>query len=103
MFIRHCRLLNMTLDEIRKLLQFRDAPEQSCGEVSALLDEHIGYVAARIAELKALRRLCDQAQEAKNCGILNELASEASLPITATQHAKSHVGHVHGLPATDKS
>lgn len=35
-FIRHCRSLDMTLDEIRVLLQFRDAPEQNCGEVNAV-------------------------------------------------------------------
>ena len=45
-FIRHCRSLDMTLDEIRALLKFRDAPNQECGEVNALLDEHIGHVPA---------------------------------------------------------
>ena len=53
-FIRHCRSLDMTLDEVRSLLQFRDAPEENCGEVNALLDKHIGHVAQRIAELKKL-------------------------------------------------
>jgi DNA-binding transcriptional MerR regulator len=45
-FIRHCRGLDMTLDEIRILLHFKDAPSENCGEVNALLDEHIGHVAA---------------------------------------------------------
>ena len=64
-FVRHCRSLDMTLDEIRVLLRFRDAPQAECGEVNALLDEHIGHVATRIRELrqlekqlKALRELC---------------------------------------------
>ena len=47
-FIRHCRSLDMTLDEIRVLLRFRDAPTENCGEVNALLDEHIGHVALRV-------------------------------------------------------
>ena len=47
-FIRHCRNLDMTLDEIRTLLRLRDAPSQDCGEVNALLDEHIGHVTHRI-------------------------------------------------------
>ncbi|MFY8062616.1 MAG: Cd(II)/Pb(II)-responsive transcriptional regulator, partial [Usitatibacteraceae bacterium] len=62
-FVRRCRSLDMTLDEIRVLLQFRDAPEANCGEVNVLLDEHIGHVTARIAaltklekELRSLRR-----------------------------------------------
>ncbi|HVK93518.1 MAG TPA: Cd(II)/Pb(II)-responsive transcriptional regulator [Noviherbaspirillum sp.] len=104
MFIRHCRSLDMALDEIRRLLQFRDAPEQNCGEVNVLLDEHIGHVAARIAELKRLekqlkmlRRLCDQAQEAKNCRILNELSTDLSGMMPAKRPAKKlHVEHVHG-------
>jgi len=85
-FVRHCRSLDMTLDEIRSLLHFRDAPDENCGEVNALLDKHIGHVAARIAELRelemqliALRRRCDHGQAAKDCGILREL-SQAEPP-----------------------
>jgi len=81
-FIRHCRSLDMTLDEVRSLLQFRDAPEQNCGAVNSLLDKHIGHVAQRIEELKglqvqlnALRAQCDNAQAARDCGILQGLAS----------------------------
>ena len=55
-FIRHCRSLDMNHSEIRTLLKFRDAPEKQCDEVNALLDEHIGHVACRIAELKLLAR-----------------------------------------------
>ena len=80
-FIRQCRSLDMALDEIRTLLRFCDAPEKNCGEVNALLDEHIGQVARRVVELKAmekrlkqLRRQCNQTRAAKDCGILRELA-----------------------------
>ena len=76
-FVRHCRALDMTLDEIRVLLQFRDTPESNCGQVNQLLDEHIGHVTTRIAaltglekELRKLRRQCRKAQKAKDCGIL---------------------------------
>ena len=82
LFIRHCRSLDMALDEIRSLLSFRDAPQQNCSEVNTLLDRHIGHVAHRIAELTTLqaqlhdlRRLCDRAQAAKDCGILQSLSS----------------------------
>ena len=81
-FIRHCRYLDMTLDEIRRLLRFCDAPRQSCHEVNELLDEHIGHVGQRIAELqklekrlRELRRLCRETSAAKDCGILQGLAS----------------------------
>lgn len=84
-FIRQCRSLDMPLNEIRILLKFRDAPEKNCGDVNVLLDEHIGHVARRIAELKAmekqlkrLRQQCVQARAAKDCGILNGLAQAAN-------------------------
>lgn len=76
-FVRHCRSLDMTLDEIRVLLQFKDAPTDNCGAVNTLLDEHIGHVALRIRELRhlekqlhTLRAQCQQAQDAAHCGIL---------------------------------
>ncbi|MES2251275.1 MAG: Cd(II)/Pb(II)-responsive transcriptional regulator [Pseudomonadota bacterium] len=98
-FIRRCRSLDMTLDEIRSLLKFRDAPQEDCGEVNQLLDDHIGHVASRIAELKtlekqlkALRLQCGGPESASACGILQELDTAALSPETFGQHA----GHVHG-------
>lgn len=53
LFIRHCRALDMTLDEIRTLLNFRDRSEQNCIGVNELLDKHIGHVVERIRFLSA--------------------------------------------------
>ena len=96
-FIRHCRSLDMSLDEIRVLLRFKDAPAENCGDVNTLLDEHIGHVAARIRELQALekqlkklRERCHEGQDAAHCGILNELSQ------TSPQDTTHGVGHVHG-------
>jgi Cd(II)/Pb(II)-responsive transcriptional regulator len=81
-FIRHCRSLDMTLGEIRELLSFRDAPEESCNQVNLLLDRHIEHVGHRIRglqalqkQLKALRSMCHSAQAAKDCEILQTLAA----------------------------
>lgn len=100
-FIRHCRYLDMTLDEIRRLLSFCDAPQESCHEVNALLDEHIGHVAERIAELqrlqkhlKELRRLCERPQEAERCGILQGLAASGASSGTGGRR-RSHVRGAH--------
>lgn len=80
-FIRNCRKLDMTLDEIRVLLRFKDSPQENCGGVNSLLDEHIRHVTDRIGELRQLeqhlrelRQTCNKTQEAAHCGILNELA-----------------------------
>lgn len=92
-FIRHCRNLDMTLDEIRTLLRLRDAPLQDCGEVNALLDEHIGHVTHRIRELrtlqkdlKALRARCGTPHAMEQCGILNELETAAAQSTSAPPH-----------------
>ncbi len=100
-FVRHCRSLDMTLDEIRVLMSFRDAPQVECGQVNALLDQHIGHVATRIRELrqlekqlKTLRDQCVGVRESAHCGILNELV-QASSP-TGARSASVHVSGPHG-------
>lgn len=98
-FIRNCRNLDMTLNEIRALLRFKDAPTENCGEVNALLDEHIGHVADRIRELKALeknlkvlRLQCQEASASKDCGILQGLSDS---PETSSRKSPRSL-HVHG-------
>lgn len=104
-FIRHCRSLDMTLDEIRLLLRFKDAPQEDCAEVNALLDEHIGHVATRIRELrqlerqlKALREQCATSQDAANCGILNGLSRGAAPSAQSAMH-EGHIAGAHGRTA----
>lgn len=103
-FIRHCRCLDMTLDEIRVLLRFKDAPQAACGEVDALLDGHIGHVVARIhalraleKELRGLRAQCapgPQGEVAGDCGILQGLEEAARSHDHAT--AARQEPHLHG-------
>ena len=100
-FVRRCRSLDMTLDEIRVLLRFNDEPQAECGEVNALLDEHIAHVATRIRELcqlekqlKALREQCAGVREAAHCGILNEL--KQSVSSTGVRSVGAHVPGSHG-------
>jgi Cd(II)/Pb(II)-responsive transcriptional regulator len=86
-FIRHCRNLDMTMDEIRQLLRFRDAPSEECSHVDALLDEHIGHVAQRIRELRKLERelrtlraRCTGPGTGAACRILEELDGAVAHP-----------------------
>lgn len=79
-FIRHCRSLDMALDDVRTLLQLRDAPNESCATVNTMLDQHIVQVSNRIAELKVLeaqlkvlRSQCQTGHAVKDCGILHGL------------------------------
>ena len=101
-FIRYCRTLDMSLDEVRVLLRFKDAPGDDCGDVNALLDEHIGHVSKRIKELrtlerqlKDLRHRCGDVRSAKQCGILAGL-SKAAHDSQAPQKDNGHLRSVHG-------
>lgn len=65
-FIRHSRSLDIPLPEVRQLLDFAAAPDQSCEQVNELLDRHIALVKQRVEaltkleeQLVALRRSCD--------------------------------------------
>jgi Cd(II)/Pb(II)-responsive transcriptional regulator len=100
-FIRNCRILDMTLEEIRSLLDLRDSPEDRCDSVNHLIDDHIQHVKARIDGLVALqqqlvelRQRCHSEAENAQCGILQRL--EVTGAVTAPEAEASHVGRSHG-------
>ncbi len=100
-FIRHCRSLDMALNEIRILLRFRSAPDENCGEVNALLDTHIGHVEERIAELqslasqlRALREKCGSGRSAEPCRILQGLSNAPDdRGVSGDNHVARRAGH----------
>ena len=99
-FIRHCRSLDMALDEIRALLALQAAPNESCESVNNGLDEHIEHVAQRIRELTALKKQlvalrgqCAQAKDVAHCGILSGLGQGETLEQPT---ARQHVSASHG-------
>ena len=81
-FIRHCRALDMSLAEIKRLLDFLDRPSAECGDVDRLIEAQLIRVRTRIdslcaleRQLTALRSCCAAPQTAADCGILRELVS----------------------------
>lgn len=108
-FIRNCRSLDMSLDEIRILLRFKDSPTENCKMVNDLLDDHIGHVAGRIQELqqleqqlKGLRKLCQEVNDAGRCGILHELAqAPTNLSSSQVRAAVHGVGSSHSRKARE--
>jgi Cd(II)/Pb(II)-responsive transcriptional regulator len=98
-FILRCRSLDMSLPEIRALLASIGRPDGDCGPINALLDEHIGHVSARIAELKglkneleAIRARCAGAKLPAECGIVKTLARSSG-----ARRERSHVAAAHGV------
>ena len=87
-FIRHCRSLDMTQEEIRTLLALRDRPEADCGTANRLIDEHLHHVEVRIAELQALReQLRDLGSRCTVAGRCRQSPRNAPRPGTCTSPA----------------
>jgi Cd(II)/Pb(II)-responsive transcriptional regulator len=86
-FIRRCRALGMSLDEVQILLDFHDHPARPCGGVDELVDQHIGQIERQIAELSTLRSelsqlraKCDSTRPAASCEILKQLSDLPDFP-----------------------
>src|SRR3989344_7377593 len=76
-FIRRCRILDLSLTEIRELQSYQDDPRQPCTAVNAMLDDHISHVRSQITALQALeqqlvslRASCNDDREVEACGVL---------------------------------
>ncbi len=55
-FILRARALDLTLEDIREILAFRERGEAPCRYVAGLIDEKIAQVEAKIEALRLLRR-----------------------------------------------
>lgn len=98
-FIRLCRALDMSLDEVRTLLGLDLKIKADCATAREALDGHLAHVRARLAELKALekdlqalRNRCDGSNA--HCHIIEALHERAdALPLKAAPAAsrKRHV------------
>ena len=80
MLIKQCRALDMTIDEIKQLMETRANPESSCESVNATIDKHIDDITHRISELNTLqetlvsiRSACSDNKKIKECGVLHQL------------------------------
>src|SRR5690625_1532966 len=79
-FIRNCRSLDMTHEEIRSLLYYLDEPGGNCDPVTSLISEHLSHVDVRLKELEHLRQqllelqhVCEHDGDTSECGILKSL------------------------------
>jgi len=55
-FIKRCRELGFSIEEIRALLQMVDRADFMCGEVHAMTIDHLGTVRAKISNLRRLEK-----------------------------------------------
>lgn len=96
-FIRNCRALDMSHEEIRQLLALADDPAMNCAAVNEVFDAHIAHVEVRIRELKnlkdtlqSLRRRCMKAGAVDACGILQGMVEMETGAQPARRH--THLG-----------
>jgi len=95
-FIRNCRALDMSHEEIHTLLGLADQPADGCGAINAVFDQHMVHVDERIRELlhlkeqlSGLRQRCQTEQAVDACGILQGLAA---LETEAKPERHTHLG-----------
>jgi Cd(II)/Pb(II)-responsive transcriptional regulator len=81
-FIKHCRNLDLSLAEIRQLIELNLQSGMQCDDVNNMVHTHIEQVALRIKELqhlqkqlKSLRDSCSNDRTVKECGILQNLSA----------------------------
>ena len=99
-FIRLCRAMDMSLDEVRTLLALDGARKADCVAANKTVDAPLGHVRERLAELQALehelmqlRSQCDGSDSF--CHIIEALHAQADEPLPeglqGSAPAKRHV------------
>lgn len=97
-FIRMCRALDMSLDEVRTLLALDRSNTADCHAATTTIDAHLQHVRQRLKELRtlekelqALKALCDGHQAP--CNLIDALhaQADASLPPEPGTSIKRHV------------
>ncbi len=81
LFIKYCRSLDLTVSEIRQLLELNRFPGTHCDHANQLIDRHIRQIECRIGELnellrqlKSIRSRCSSDRTVAHCGILQQLS-----------------------------
>ena len=54
-FIKHCRSLDIPLTDVKRLMELKNKPEESCASVNKLIAQQLALVNNRMRELKALK------------------------------------------------
>ncbi len=98
-FIRLCRAMDMSLDEVRALLGLDLRSKADCAAASVALDAHLGHVRERLRELRslekdliALRDCCDGTDA--QCHIIEALHARADRQPLAGAQRRRAVRHV---------
>lgn len=94
-FIRLCRAMDMSLDEVRTLLGLDLSSKVDCALANTALESHIAHVRERLRELRVLQRdlidlrnACDGS--GPQCRIIEALHDRADRPAREKPKARGH-------------
>lgn len=80
-FIRRCRDMGFSLEEIRGLLSLVDGEQVSCEQVKRMADNHLAAIKSKIADLKKMQRTLRElssncsGNDVPDCPIIDALLS----------------------------
>ncbi len=79
-FIKHCRHLDLSLVDIKRIIELKNNPDAICDEVDVMINDQIQQVNLKIKELKKLKKqlesltaTCSTNQKVSDCGIIKSL------------------------------
>lgn len=79
-FVKHCRSLDISLSDIKRLINLKNKPEESCSSVNALIAHQLALVNKRMKELSSLKtelqkmaNSCTAENTVEACGIIKSL------------------------------
>lgn len=82
-FVRRCRDLGFSLEEVRNLLRLSETDESNCSDVCQMAEEHLHEVERKIAdlsrladELRSISASCNGKRPMADCRIIAALKSE---------------------------
>lgn len=100
-FICRCRALDLSLAEIKSLLDFMAQPQNDCAHIDHIIDSQLARVRARLASLHALevqlatlRGFCHATTHAHDCANLKELVGSAQRSDARIFRPESHTNHL---------
>ena len=97
-FVRHCRSLDMSLADVKQLLDLASTQNIACEVVDDLVQAHLDRVRAKRSALQALeeklevlRSQCQSGHRVADCGILGELINAAQGEACACHPSKERL------------
>jgi DNA-binding transcriptional MerR regulator len=100
-FIRRCRDLGFTLDQVRELLRLSGQDKRDCADVDLMTAKHLEGIERKIddlktlaAELRRIKHQCPGSRTIADCRILEALSSGDA----TTQCQVAHRGDLEGHP-----